>query len=44
MADKFVKPRVSTGIETSYMEIAIDISFVANPNRGDTVTKLVRFL
>src|ERR1700691_4550775 len=28
MADKFVKPRVNIGIEKSYMEIDIDISFM----------------
>jgi hypothetical protein len=28
MADKFVKPRANTGIEMSYMEIDINISFV----------------
>jgi hypothetical protein len=28
MADKFVKPRANTGIEMSYMEIAINFSYV----------------
>jgi len=40
IADILVNPRVNTGIEKSYMEIDIDLSFVSLASRGDTVTKV----
>ena len=40
MADIFVRPRVKAGIEKSYMEIDIDISFVSEIGRGATLAKV----
>src|SRR5882757_5106310 len=42
MADKFVNPRVNTGIEKSYMEIDIDISFVSLVSRATLYIKKAR--